>query len=589
MSGTYSPEITQTPSTVSRTQSASITPSSTRTASTDSTATRSNTRSTSLSPSNSASNTATYSIEDTASKTSTQSAIPTHTLSASQPARAVVNLQDTTDTSILKIPGPNDADAIGYFVSGIGDINYDGRGDFLFSTSKTNTSTTLDNTSCIGEGYVVFGQPSMPAFPTEVLSINATNGFVIPNIQGFTIAKTASGWQTWCQSIGGPAGDVNGDGIADFIISNFRITTSYPQGNTGVAYAIFGKSSGFGASLDLASLNGSDGFKISAGYLSTPETDGYANVLTGKRLAARAVTFSERALGSAISAGDINGDGYADAIIGDPWNSRLTGEVTVVYGQSSSFAPAYYVDSLGSIGFNIPGLAPLSNVGQAVSTADINGDGKVDIVFNNQNGFAYVVFGATNFNSTYNLAALNGTNGFEIIGAASGNKMSLATGDVNGDGRSDIIASTPDQAQGIVYVVFGSSSSFAPQFNVTSLNGSNGFSIKGTATGRTLGVSIATGDVNGDHIADLIIAESDSACISGSAYVIHGKADFSSDAEFNLTGLDGTNGYKIINIPGCDSQGFTVSSGDIDGNGRDDVLIGSGAKVSGADAFVIFG
>jgi hypothetical protein len=101
-------------------------------------------------------------------------------------------------------------------------------------------------------------------------------------------------------------------------------------------------------------------------------------------------------------------------------------------------------------------------------------------------------------------------------------------------------------------------------------------------------VSIATGDVNGDHIADLIIAESDSACVSGSAYVIYGKADFSKDAAFNLSALDGTNGYKIINIPGCDSQGFTVSSADVDGNGRDDVLIGSGAQVSGGDVFVFF-
>jgi hypothetical protein len=439
--------------------------------------------------------------------------------------------------------------------------------------------------------YVVFGQASIPAFPTDVLSINATNGFVIPSIEGFTIAKTASGWQTWCQSISIAAGDVNGDGVDDFILSNFRNTTSYPQGNTGVAYAIFGKVAGFGTSLDLASLNGTDGFKISAGYLSTTETDGYANVLPGKRLASKAATFSERALGSGISGGDVNGDGYADIMIGDPWNSRLTGEVTVVYGQRSSFGPAYYVDSLGTSGFNIPGTAPLSNVGQAVSAADINGDGKADIVFNNQNGFAYAVFGATNFSSTYNLAALNGANGFEIVGAPAGNKMALATGDVNGDGRSDIIASTPDQGQGIVYVVFGSAS-FAPQFNVSSLNGSNGFSIKGTATGRTLGVSIATGDVNGDHLADLIIAESDSACISGSAYVIHGKpnfdADLSANVNFNLTSLDGANGYKIINIPGCDSQGFTVSSGDIDGNGRADVLIGSGAQVSGADAWVIF-
>jgi hypothetical protein len=262
-------------------------------------------------------------------------------------------------------------------------------------------------------------------------------------------------------------------------------------------------------------------------------------------------------------------------------------EVNVIFGQNS-FGSIFSADNLTSTsGFKI-----LDVQAQAVNNAcDINGDGKADIIVDHKNGLAFVLFGQANFNTTYyNISSLTDAVGFSIVGGETNAQVSLTSGDINGDGKCDVIIGAAGQQNtlGSVYVIFGSTS-WLPVFNVSSLNGVNGFRIDGATPGRTLGVSIATGDVNGDHIADLIIAESDSACISGSAYVIHGKADFSSDAAFNLNALDGTNGYKIINIPGCDSQGFTVSSGDVDGNGRDDVLIGSGAQVSGADAFVIFG
>src|SRR5204862_7963948 len=80
------------------------------------------------------------------------------------------------------------------------------------------------------------------------------------------------------------AGDVNGDGVADLIIGA-NSANSY----TGESYVVFGKASGFAASLDLGSLDGSNGFSLTGG-----EFNGY----------------------SVASAGDVNGDGFADVIIG---------------------------------------------------------------------------------------------------------------------------------------------------------------------------------------------------------------------------------------------------------------------------------
>jgi FG-GAP-like repeat len=124
--------------------------------------------------------------------------------------------------------------------------------------------------------------------------------------------------------------------------------------------------------------------------------------------------------------------------------------------------------------------------------------------------------------------------------------MSLTSGDINGDSKCDVIIGVPGQQNtlGSVYVIFGSNS-FGSSFNVSDLNGSNGFSIDGTTANKNFGISITTGDVNNDGKQDLIVAESDSACVSGNAYVILGKADFSSNNPFDLSTLDGSNGYKV--------------------------------------------
>ena len=161
---------------------------------------------------------------------------------------------------------------------------------------------------------------------------------------------------------------------------------------------------------------------------------------------------------SVSSAGDVNGDGFDDIIIGalnaDPNGNSSAGESYIVFGAADGFAPSLSLAALdGSNGFRLDGIDEFDNSGRSVSSAgDINDDGFDDLIIGttggdpNGNSFAgesYVVFGAASgFAPSLSLAALDGTNGFRLDGVDmfdnSGFSVSSA-GDVNGDGFDDII------------------------------------------------------------------------------------------------------------------------------------------------------
>ena len=417
----------------------------------------------------------------------------------------------------------------------------------------------------------------------QLSSLNGTNGFQLNGEAAYDYSGRSVS----------AAGDINGDGFDDLLIG---ANGANPNGSrSGTTYVVFGQVGGFGAELQLSSLNGSNGFKIhgEAAY-------DYSGL-------------------SVSAAGDINGDGFDDILIGayraDP-NGSYSGTAYVVFGQAGGFGAALQLSSLnGSNGFKIHGEAAGDTSGRSVSKAgDINGDGFDDILIGafgadpngSRSGTTYVVFGrAGGFGAEFQLSSINGSNGFKIHGEAandnSGRSVSAA-GDINGDGFDDILiganeADPNGSYSGTTYVVFGQAGGFGAALQLSSLNGSNGFKIHGEAAGDYSGNSVsAAGDINGDGFDDILIGAfgaDPNAFSSGATYVVFGQAG-GFGAALQLSSLNGSNGFKIHGEAVYDYSGRSVSAaGDINGDGFDDLLIGANgadpnAGNSGA-TYVIFG
>jgi Ca2+-binding RTX toxin-like protein len=204
-----------------------------------------------------------------------------------------------------------------------------------------------------------------------------------------------------------------------------------------------------------------------------------------------------------------------------------------------------------------------------------------------QAGNSYVVFGkASGFASSIDLSSLNGTTGFRLDGEAADDRSGVsvsAAGDVNGDGFDDIIVGArlgnPDSLgnAGKSYVVFGKASGFASTIDLSSLNGTTGFRLDGVVDNDESGTSVsAAGDVNGDGFDDIIVGARFADGEAGSSYVFFG-GEFTGVTNAGTTGNDtltGTSGDDIL-IGG-------LGNDTIDGGAGNDVLIGG----AGNDVFV---
>ena len=223
---------------------------------------------------------------------------------------------------------------------------------------------------------------------------------------------------------------MNGDGFDDVIIG---MPFAAPAGGS---YVLFGHAGGFAAEIQLSDLDGTNGFQINGEAASS--SSGY----------------------SVASAGDVNGDGFDDLIIGSPNanpNGYFSGASHVVFGQAGGFAAEIELSDLdGTNGFQINGEAFEDSSGISVASAgDVNGDGFDDLIIGaplgrpkrGRSGASYVVFGqAGGFAAEIELSDLDGTNGFQINGEAafdSSGRSVAAAGDVNGDGFDDLIVGSP--------------------------------------------------------------------------------------------------------------------------------------------------
>jgi len=179
------------------------------------------------------------------------------------------------------------------------------------------------------------------------------------------------------------------------------------------------------------------------------------------------------------------------------------------------------------------------------------------------------------------------TQGFQaqaptIVGIGAGN--SVAVGDVNGDGIPDLIIGSFAGFSSPVYVIFGTSTGFPDPLPLASLNGSNGFvinNVPGGGAGYTT-VSLATGDINGDGIADIIIGAPIADNENGYVYVVFGKKKWPASQVVDLGGglIDGVHGVRFDGIIAVETEfGGTVAAGDINGDGYADIVISGGGGI----------
>ncbi len=568
-----------------------------------------------------------------------ESAVQAEPVTLTVTVRPGVGLTSLEPADGFIIQGDAPSDRAGESVSGAGDVNGDGYADLIVGATRGD-----DGGSDAGEAYVVFGKAS--GFGSldgdtnrrvlDLTGLAETDGFIIQgDVAGDQAGRTG-------RNVSG-AGDVNGDGFADLIVGAFRGGDGGFR--AGEAYVVFGKASGFG------SLDGDTNRRV-IDLTDLATTDGF--IIQGD-------TMRDGAGFSVSGAGDVNGDGYADLMVGAPYGddtgSLSSGEAYIVFGKASGFGSLddgtnrQVVDLTGlaaADGFIIQGERVNGNAGHSVSRAgDVNGDGYADLIvgvpFAGMLG-VYVVFGkagafgrsvtttvqgeGTFPRQVIDLTGLTAADGFIIQGAGTNDQTGRSVsgaGDVNGDGFADLIVGAPSGdngglSAGEAYVVFGKADSFGSPdsanrrvIDLTTLAEADGFIIQGDATRNYAGRSVSgAGDVNGDGYADLLVGAPGpivGPTTVGEAYVVFGKASgFGSAVSMDdpaggspimrrvidLTTLAEADGFIIQGDMDRDRAGESVSAaGDLNGDGYADLIVGAPRGDDGGgdagEAYVIFG
>jgi hypothetical protein len=368
------------------------------------------------------------------------------------------------------------------------------------------------------------------------------------------------------------AGDVNGDGVDDMLVGAI---------NASHVYVVYGQPKALRTVLSGSALTGAQGYLIEGPDLSN----------TGFSVA---------------NAGDVNGDGVPDALIGAP----VLGDVFVVFGQRSSSPATINVADLGTPG-NTQGYViqagPVDSfVGSsAAGRGDLNGDGIPDALIggrsSNHNGravsgSAWVVFGQRGSVASVDLGSLTAAQGYRIDGASPGDSLgatAAAAGDVNGDGIPDLLVGADNRTfdgrfgAGSAYLLYGGRSAAAP-IDLALVTSGIPYEIGGAVPVQNAGEAVANArDVDGDGVPDALVG----APTFGQAYIVFGQPSGATTVDLAGVGKPGNRQGTLLDAPFSTSAfGIAVDAGDVNGDGIPDAIVGdSGTTSPPGEGYVVFG